>query len=173
MNNNSTDLSKNIIVRTELKPGDASFIIYKQALLYNTEYNFGLDFENYVMKGVSEFLKNYNPDKDRVWICECDGQMIGSLVLVHKENNVAQLRYFFIDAQFRGHGLGKKLMGLFMDYYHSQKFSSAFLWTMDGLDSAIALYKKFGFCLTQEIRSKTFGKEVLEKRLDLNTSKFS
>ena len=80
-----------ILIRSELKPGDMGYVIYLHGTLYNQEYGYGLEFEKYVAKGVLEFWKNYDPRKDRVWICEHDGQIIGSLFLMNRGEE-AQLR---------------------------------------------------------------------------------
>lgn len=59
-----------IKIRTELKPGDIGYVIYRHGELYNKEYDYGIEFESYVAEGLSEFYKNYDTSKDRVWICE-------------------------------------------------------------------------------------------------------
>lgn len=46
-------------------------------------------------EGLNEFYKNYDPEKDRVWICEHHERMVGFLLLMHRENNAAQPALFF------------------------------------------------------------------------------
>jgi peptidyl-dipeptidase Dcp len=157
----------NIAVRTELKPGDLSFIIYKQTMLYYEEYNFGVDFESYAFAGMHEFCNNYNPEKDRIWICEHEGIIVGSLLLMHRENNSSQLRYFYTDSEYRGMGLGKKLMQLCMEFIRKKSYQSCYLWTTNELDSAISLYTRNGFKLAEEKESTAFGKKLHEQRYDL------
>ncbi len=100
-----------ITIRTELKPGDLGYVIYRHGKLYEDEYNYGITFETYVALGMHDFYKNYDAEKDRVWIGEHDQKMIGFLLLMHRENNAAQLRYFYIEPEYRGIGLGKKTHG--------------------------------------------------------------
>lgn len=157
----------NIIIRNDFQSGDVGYIIYLHGKLYKEEYNYGIEFEMYVAKGLLEFLENYDPQKDQIWICEYQNKIIGSLVLMHRENNAAQLRYFLTKPEFRGIGLGKKLMELFLNFLHQGKYRSSFLWTTEEQKSAATLYKKSGFILTEEKFSDAFGKKVKEQRYDL------
>ena len=61
-----------ISIRTELRPGDLGFVIYLHGTLYSREYNYGLQFESYVAKGLCEFYEKYEPKRSRVWVCEDD-----------------------------------------------------------------------------------------------------
>ena len=109
---------EDISIRTTLKPGDIGRVVLLHGLLYYREYSYGLGFESYVAAGLYEFYKNYDREKDCVWVCEHKDEVVGFLLLMHRENNSAQLRYFIIMPPFRGIGLGKKLMQLFMDFHH-------------------------------------------------------
>src|SRR5436190_24090013 len=125
-----------IKIRTNIKPGDLGFVMHRHGKIYEEEYNYGVSFETYVGGGLYEFYKNYNPDLDRVWICEHENKIIGFLLLMHRENNTAQLRYFYLEPEYRGIGLGKKLMNLFMEFLIENKYSSAYLWTTHELNAA-------------------------------------
>ncbi|MFT3825027.1 MAG: GNAT family N-acetyltransferase [Chitinophagaceae bacterium] len=156
-----------ITVRTQLQPGDIGYIIYLHGVLYKQEYDFGVDFESYVAAGLHEFYTQYDATKDCVWICEHHGKIVGFLLLMHRPGNTAQLRYFIITPSYRGIGLGKLLMEHYMKFFYSAGYSSSYLWTTSDLDAAAALYKKFGFQLSEEKESTTFGRLVTEQRYDL------
>ena len=53
------------------------------------------------------------------------------------------------------------------DFLRECGYKSSYLWTTHELHAAIALYKKFGFTLTEEKESTTFGKLLTEQRYDL------
>jgi len=160
-----------ITIRHDIRPGDLGYVMYRHGKLYGDEYNFGVSFETYVGIGLAEFYKNYNPDKDRVWICEHNGQIVGFLLIMHRENNAAQLRYFYLEKPYRGIGLGKKLMQAYMDFLKAKGYTSSYLWTTHELTSAALLYKRHGFKLTEEKESTDFGKPLREQRYDLETVK--
>ena len=155
-----------ISIRTELQPGDLGFMIYMHGTLYKKEYNYGSQFETYVARGLCEFYEKYNPERDRVWLCEYENRIIGSLLLMDR-GKAAQLRYFLIEPEYRGIGLGTKLMTLYMDFLRECGYRESYLWTTHELGTAAFLYQRFGFKLTEEKDSTTFGKPLREQRYDL------
>jgi peptidyl-dipeptidase Dcp len=161
----------NISIRTELKPGDLGYVIHRHGKLYDEEYDYGVSFEMYVALGMHEFYKKYNPELDNVWICEHEEKIIGFLLLMNRENNAAQLRYFYLEPEYRGIGLGKKLMEHYMKFLKDKGYHSAYLWTTHEQQTAAALYKRHGFTLTEEKQSTAFGKPLKEQRYDLKVVK--
>jgi len=159
--------TQDITIRTEIRPGDLGYIMYRHGKIYGDEYNYGVNFETYVGAGLHEFYKNYDPELDRAWICEQEHKIVGFMLLMHRENSTAQLRYFYFEPECRGLGLGNTLMQLFMDFAKERKYKHAYLWTTDHLPAAHHLYKKFGFRLTEEKPSNDFGKPLVEQRYDL------
>ena len=155
-----------ISIRTELHPGDLGYVTYLHGALYHKEYNYGLQFENYVAKGLCEFYEKYNPERNRIWACEHDGRMVGFLLLMDR-GRAAQLRYFLIEPKYRGIGLGSNLMNLYMDFLRQCGYSQSYLWTTHELTTAASIYRRHGFKLTKEKESIAFGKPVREHRYDL------
>jgi ribosomal protein S18 acetylase RimI-like enzyme len=164
--NTSMQLSE-VTIRTDLRPGDLGYVIHRHGTLYYQEYQYGLSFESYVAGGLHEFYQGFDPKKDRVWIAEHGDKMIGFLLLIHRPAGAAQLRYFLIDPPYRGIGLGKEMMRLYMEFYRAAGFSGCYLWTTHEQTAAALLYKKHGFILTQEKESTAFGKLLKEQRYDL------
>ena len=156
-----------IIIRTDIRPGDLGYVIHRHGKLYNEEYNYGVTFETYVGAGLHEFYQNYSPAMDRAWICEHNEQIVGFVLLMHRENNTVQLRYFYLEPEYRGIGLGKKLMQLCIDFMKEKKYRSSYLWTTHELHTAASLYTRHGFKLTEEKESVAFGKSLREQRYDL------
>ena len=163
---NRTISLEDISIRTELKPGDIGYVIYLHGKLYGKEYGYGVQFENYVAKGLSEFYETYDPQRSRVWVCEHNDKMIGFLLLMDRGES-AQLRYFLIEPEYRCIGLGSKLMNLYMDFLYECGYQKSYLWTTHELTTAANLYKRFGFQLTEEKESTAFGKPLREQRYDL------
>ena len=158
-----------ISIRIELKPGDIGYVIYLHGRLYAQEYGYGVQFESYVAKGLCEFYEKYDPEKSRVWVCEHDNRIIGFLLLMDR-GKAAQLRYFLIEPEYRGIGLGARLLSLYMDTLRERHYKESYLWTTHELSTAASLYKRLGFQLTEEKESTAFGKPLREQRYDLMLS---
>jgi peptidyl-dipeptidase Dcp len=163
MNNASLN---DISIRTELQPGDIGYVTYMHGALYHREYDYGLQFESYVAKGLCEFYKRYNPHRNRIWACEHKDRIIGFLLLMDR-GKAAQLRYFLIEPEYRGIGLGSKLLNLYMDFLSECGYKQSYLWTTHELTTAAALYKRLGYKLTEERESNSFGRPLTEQRYDL------
>lgn len=158
-----------ISIRTELQPGDIGYVTYLHGALYDKEYGYSMQFENYVAKGLCEFYERYDPHRSRIWACEHDNRIIGFLLLMDR-GDAAQLRYFLIEPEYRGIGLGSKLLRLYMDFLGQCGYPRSYLWTTHELTAAASLYSRFGFALTEERQSNAFGKPVREQRYDLIVS---
>ena len=159
-------LLDNVSIRTALQPGDIGRVIQMHGTLYNREYNYGIQFETYVAKGLCEFYEMYDPQRNRVWICEHQSKMIGFLLLMDRRES-AQLRYFLIEPAYRGIGLGSRLMKQYMDFLRQCGYKKSYLWTTHELSTAASIYKRVGFQLTEEKESTSFGKPLREQRYDL------
>ena len=158
---------EDINIRHDLRPGDLGYVIYRASKLAERENNYGVPFEAYVAGGLVQFYENYDPSRDHVWVCEHDSRIIGFLLLVHRENNTAQLKNFYLEPEYRGIGLGKKLMLQFISLLKENGYSSSYLWTTDEQQTATALYKRHGYVLAEEKQSVAFGRPVVEQKFVL------
>ena len=158
---------KEVTIRTRLEPGDLGYIAYLHGRIYDKENQFGLGFESYVLEGLGEFGTQYDPEKDRVWVCERGPEKVGFLVGMHR-GEALQLRYFILLPEYRGMGLGKRLMDLFMEYVRERGYSRAYLWTTNEQYAAVSLYTRYGFRSVEEKQSMAFGKPLIERRYETN-----
>jgi len=157
---------KDIIIRNDLLPGDIGSIIQLHGSLYSKEYGYGVSFETYVAKGLVEFYQQFDPHKDQVWVCDHETVIVGFILMMHRPKDAAQLRYFILKPEYRGIGLGKKLMDLFMSRAKKCDFKSLYLWTTNEQKTASALYQRYGFKIVEEKPSDAFGKPLLEQKYE-------
>ncbi|OOG74345.1 GNAT family N-acetyltransferase [Algoriphagus sp. A40] len=151
-------------IRNSLLPGDLGQVASLHGKIYFEEHGFGLGFETYVMESLLEFYRQYDLELDKVWVIEAQGKMVGFLLLMHRPDNQALLRYFILEKEFRGSGLGRMLMKEWMDFYREKGYSGAYLYTTSRLDPAVHFYESFGFRKVSEKHSEEFGvplKEIL------------
>lgn len=153
-----------VTIRT-YRPGDAGYIAYRHGVLYRQEYGFDKVFEQYVITSLQDFLSGQQGGN--IWIAEADGQPVGCIGIVGCSRDMAQLRWFLIEPEFRGTGLGSKLLTAAMDYCRQQQYKKVFLWTFQGLNSARHLYRKFGFLPTEEKPNTTWSTPLTEERWDI------
>lgn len=148
-----------IEIRHAYKPGDLGHIIRMHGELYD----FGKEFEVYVGQTLSAYYQYQDDQKERFWIAELNGWIVGSICLKRTED-WAQLRYFLLDPRIRGIGLGKKLMNLFLDFMAECGYKKSFLLTEKQLNPAANLYEKVGY---QYVSSTTTDFGLEERRYEL------
>jgi len=154
-------------IRHHIKPGDIGYLTHLHGILYAKEYGYDQTFEAYVAGGLAEFVQAFSPDKDRIWLAETNGQIIGSIAIVGHSKVDAQIRWFLVHPDYRGLGIGKELLKEALQFCKERKYKTIFLWTTSELIEAGHLYTRFGFLKTEEKAHEIWGKRVTEERYDL------
>lgn len=167
--NPSADEEK-ISIRSELRPGDVGYLIHLHGWIYAEECGYNHVFEGYVCKTFYAFFENYDPDKDRFWFAEANGQMVGAIAIVGHSPEKAQLRWFILHPEYRGKGLGKKLLKEAIQYGREKGYGHIFLETTDDQEAAIHMYKKAGFKKTAEHENQAWGVKHVEQTYVLDLS---
>src|SRR4051812_27661502 len=85
-----------IILRTH-QPGDMGWVTSAHGALYAQEYGWNIEFEALVAKITAEFIENFDAKRERCWIAELDGERVGSVFVVRKNDDIAKLRLLIID----------------------------------------------------------------------------
>ena len=145
--------------------GDAGYIAYRHGVLYAKEYGLDPVFEKYVFASLMDYLNN--PASGKIWIAEVHGEIVGFIAIVKVDEKTAQLRWFLIEPEFRGQGLGRCLMTEAVAYCKEQNIAHVFLWTFAELDAARHLYRSFGFVRTEEEQNNTWKNDLMEEKWDL------
>lgn len=146
------------------KPGDLGMITHFHGKYYAENYGYSGVFEALVAKDFSEFILNFNPEKDVFFVVEQNGTIMGSLALQYRSDESAQARFFYLDTSLREKGIGKALMSNIIEFAKRVGYKHINLWTHKGLDSAHALYEKYGFNLV-ETKNHSLWKENMEEQL--------
>ncbi|WP_342361131.1 helix-turn-helix domain-containing GNAT family N-acetyltransferase [Terrarubrum flagellatum] len=149
------------------RPGDMGWVVAKHGELYAREYGWDLSFEALVAEIAAGFIRNFDPDFERCWIAEMDGEPVGSVFIVKASDEVAKLRLLIIDPRARGRGLGKKLVDECIRFSRERGYRKIMLWTNDVLTAARAIYVKAGFTLTESEKHHSFGKELVGETWEL------
>ena len=114
------------------------YITYLHGILYASEQGWDHTFDAYVAIPLAEFAKSHS-SRERIWIAEKEGRIVGSVAIVKFSEKEAQLRWLLLDPDVRGLGLGRRLLKEALDFCRKAEYISVFLWTVNTLPVAAML----------------------------------
>ena len=146
-------------------------IVAMHAGYYSREHGMGEVFERKVAEGLTEFLPRLQNPKNRLWLTispSLGGRIVGSIAIDGEDLGAGQahLRWFILEDDCRGQGVGSALLRRAIEFVDQQGFTRTVLWTFEGLDTARHLYERNGFRLVEEYAGTQWGVNLTEQRFE-------
>jgi GNAT superfamily N-acetyltransferase len=155
-----------VTLRTGLRPGDLGTIVHLHGALYARERGFDPTFEAYVATYLAEFARAAT-DRERIWIAERNGRIVGCVAIVAAGPETAQLRWYLVHPDARGAGLGKRLLHEAVAFCREQGYANVILWTESTLTTAAHVYRSAGFRKVEAKPGRLGGLDVIEEKYEL------
>ena len=149
------------------RAGDMGWIVSRQGALYAEEYGWTTEYEALAADIVAQFLKNFEPARERCWIAERDGAPVGAVMIVKQSDTVAKLRLLHVERVARGLGIGKRLVDECIRFSRAVGYQRITLWTQSNLLAARHLYKAAGFTYVAQEPHHRFGKDLVAEIWEL------
>src|SRR5450755_4259776 len=144
-----------------LRPGDIGWVTQRHGILYAEEYGYDERFEALVGEIAAHFVQQFDPARERCWIAEREGEMLGCVFLVSKTRTVAKLRLLLVEPSARGLGLGGRLVDECIAFARRAGYRRIVLWTQSELLAARHIYEQRGFRRVAEEAHRSFGRDLV------------
>ncbi|MDQ2666827.1 MAG: GNAT family N-acetyltransferase [Gemmatimonadota bacterium] len=95
-----------------------------------------------------------------LWLAVADSTGIGCVALRPVDERSAEVKRMFVDARWRGRGVGRSLLQALITGARERDYSTLRLGTLDDMNAAQALYRSLGFRPIDRYR----GDELIDTR---------
>jgi len=153
------------------QPGDMGWVVHRHGILYAEEYAWDEQFEALVAEIVTGFIQNYDSRRDRCWIAEMEGEIVGSVFLVKQSESTAKLRLLLVEPKARGLGIGSRLVNDCIKFAQQVGYRKVTLWTNNILTAARRIYQTAGFRRVNEQPHQSFGQDLVAETWELKLNK--
>jgi DNA-binding MarR family transcriptional regulator/GNAT superfamily N-acetyltransferase len=147
--------------------GDFGWIVKRHAEFYAKEYGWIAPFEGVCAQITADFINKFDPERERCWIAEMDGENVGCIFVARDSDDVARIRLLLVDPKARGLGLGTRLVDECIRFARAAGYKKITLWTHSVLTAARHIYQKAGFKLMRSERHESWGPPVVSEHWDL------
>jgi DNA-binding MarR family transcriptional regulator/GNAT superfamily N-acetyltransferase len=159
--------SPQTVILRDPAPGDIGWVVQQHGEIYAREYGWDSSFEAQVAQIAGEFLLKFQPEWERCWIAELNGERMGSIFVVRKSASVAQLRLLILAPAARGLGLGGRLVDECIAFARRKGYKKMTLWTNSCLLAARGIYAKRGFQLVKSEPHESYGQQLVGETWEL------
>jgi DNA-binding MarR family transcriptional regulator/GNAT superfamily N-acetyltransferase len=149
------------------QPGDLGWVVHRHGAVCAQEHKWDEQFEALAATIVAKFIQTFDPARERCWIAEKDGEVVGSAFLITQSKTVAGLRLLLVEPKARGLGIGARLVSECVRFARGARYRKIALRTYGLPPAALRVYEQAGFRLVHEEPHRRFGRDLLEHAWEL------
>ncbi|MBU0633813.1 MAG: GNAT family N-acetyltransferase [Candidatus Omnitrophica bacterium] len=127
----------------KFKPQDQLQVYQLISSIMNTE--FPLDRQTYSELDINDVSKAYSGKRDIFFVAVNGNMVVGTIAIKEDDRNTALLRRIFVSPEFRGVGLGNKLIVQAVEFCENNGYRVINFCTTDKMKAANSLCQKNGF----------------------------
>jgi GNAT superfamily N-acetyltransferase len=151
------------------QPGDLGWVVMAHGEVYAGEFGWDASFEALVARIVADYAASHDPSREAAWIAEVGDRRVGCIFCVAdpEHSGTALLRILLVHPDGRGRHLGRRLVGVCLQFARDAGYERMRLWTNHPLAAARRLYLERGFRLVDEAPHHSFGVDLVGQTYEL------
>jgi DNA-binding MarR family transcriptional regulator/GNAT superfamily N-acetyltransferase len=149
--------------------GELGWLIHRQALIYNQQYGWNIEFEALIAKIYHDYETAPEKPPKALWIAERNGAIAGSIFAIPAEGRpgTALLRMLYVEPDARGLGIGRILVDQCVRFARDSGYERVRLWTQSMLVPARKIYAAAGFKCVESAPHQSFGADLVGENWEL------
>jgi DNA-binding MarR family transcriptional regulator/GNAT superfamily N-acetyltransferase len=149
--------------------GELGWLIHRQALIYNQQYGWNIEFEALIAKIYHDYEVAPETPPKALWIAERNGAIAGSVFAIPAEGRpgTALLRMLYVEPEARGLGIGRILVDQCVRFARDNGYERVRLWTQSMLVPARKIYAAAGFKCVESAPHHSFGVDLVGENWEL------
>lgn len=150
-------------------PGVVGKITELHAVYYYENWGFDVSFETQVGRELSEFLIDFQENRDGFWVATIAGEFAGTIAIDGRqvENDGVRLRWFIVTPRLQGRGIGETLLRKSIEFCKQAGYKRIYLWSFKGLEAARYIYESEGFSFCKERGVRRWGQDIIEQMFEI------
>ena len=125
--------------------GELSWLQFRHMQTVAPASGWGEAYEGHIAQIIAEFQIRHDTARERFWVAERGGELLGCVGLTGVSEERARLRLLFVEPDARGLGLGRRLVDACLGFARRAGYREVVLWTVDVLEAARKIYAEAGF----------------------------
>jgi GNAT superfamily N-acetyltransferase len=157
-------------IRRSLGAADPAAIAELHKRVYSAEYGRNQAFTDAVATSVQAAVERGWPHRGgAVWLIDDDRtvRLEGSLGLTREADGLGRVRWFVLDHELRGRGLGRQLIDELLAEARAQSINRLELETFSALTAAAHIYRTVGFRLVSSRERDDWGPTITYQHYEL------
>jgi len=97
---------------------------------------------------LNTMFENYQMNNAEYFVAEWNGKVVGGAGIKQldgTDESICELQRMFLKPETRGKGIGKALMEKCLAFAKAANYTACYLETLPKMNSAVGMYRKFGF----------------------------
>ena len=121
------------------------WIVHHHGLFFADEFGWNEKYEAWAAETVARFIGGHEEARERCWVAEMDGEIVGSVLLVRESGEVASLKLLLVEPQAQGVGIGSRLVHECLRFAKRAGYRAVRAETASVLTDARRIFQKSGF----------------------------